>query len=181
MRKPERASTPIWASAVEIDSSDSVRSPVRSTLALVAGVLALCGCGGSSTTSSTASPQQADNAQRDVGYLKAMNQIMLPFTKPPASLTDYAGAARRLNKAVTQLKSLRPPAPFAPSQARLVAALREQAALSPRMARAHAAHDSLTLNKLETQLLDAEQVIRAAAQEEAAVYNRCRAGSFRTC
>jgi hypothetical protein len=74
----------------------------------VAGLLVLSGCGGSSTTSSV-SPEQSDNAQRDVGYVRAINQIMGPFSKPPASMSDYAGATLRLRTAIRQLGALMPP------------------------------------------------------------------------
>jgi hypothetical protein len=59
---------------------------MRSRVALVASLFALCGCGSSSTTSSgpKLSPQQSDNVQRDIGYIHALDQIMAPFNKPPS-------------------------------------------------------------------------------------------------
>lgn len=63
-------------------------------------LVGLAGCGSSTTTSSTASPQQTDNQQRDIGYVRAVNQIMAPFSKPPPSMTDYLGATRRLKTAM---------------------------------------------------------------------------------
>jgi hypothetical protein len=154
----------------------------KATAALVTAAVALGGCGSSSTPSTTnPTPQQYDNSQRDVGYMRAINQIMAPFSKTPASQTDYAGAARKLRTAIRQLESLTPPSPFAPSQEHLVAGLRSQAALAPRFERAAAAHDSVALSNLETQLLSAEQLIRAATQEMVSVANVCRAGSFRSC
>jgi hypothetical protein len=144
-------------------------------------VVALSGCGSSGGSSSTASPQQSDNLQRDGGYVRAINQIMAPFSKPPASETDYAGGARKLHVAISQLGGLTPPPQFAPSQTHLVAGLRAQAALAPRFERASAAHDSVRLSNLESQLLSAERVIRTATHEMVSAYNQCRGGSFRTC
>jgi hypothetical protein len=144
-------------------------------------VVAGCGRSGGSTSSASAPPQQLDNSQRDVGYVRAVQQIMAPFTKPPASQTDYAGAARKLHIAITQLGKLTPPPPFATSQARLVAGLRAQAALAPRFAGASAAHDSVTLSNLEARLLKAEQKIRASTQQMVNTYDQCRAGGFQTC
>jgi hypothetical protein len=143
--------------------------------------LALTGCGGSSTTSSSASPQQTDHAQADVGYVRALNQIMAPFSKPPASLTDYAGATRKLQTAIRQLGSLTPPAAFAASQKHLVAGLQKQAALGPRMGRAAAAHNAIALNNLEGKVVAAEHTIRVATREMVDAYNQCRAGNFKTC
>jgi hypothetical protein len=106
---------------------------------------------------------------------------MAPFSKPPASLTDYAGAERKLRHSVAQLDSLVPPAPFAPSQAHLVVGLRAQVALAPQLARAQAAHDAVALSNLEAQTLRAETEIRAATQEMVDAYNGCQSGGFKTC
>ena len=141
----------------------------------------LAGCGGTTSLSSTLSPQQSDNQQRDVGYVRAINQIMAPFSKPPASLTDYAGATHKLRVAIDQLGTLKPPAQFAPSQAHLVAGLRAQAAIGPQFARAQARHDTIAASNLEAQTLTAESAIRAATQEMVNVYNACLASQFRTC
>jgi hypothetical protein len=149
---------------------------------LASALIALSGCGSTSgSSSSQPSPQQSDNVQRDVGYLRALNQITLPFSKPPANLTDYASAERELRKAISQLGTLVAPPPFAPSQAHLVAALRTQAALAPRMARATAAHNSVALNNLEAQVLTAETGVRAATKEVVDEYNGCRTTKFRAC
>ena len=156
---------------------------MKTALAFLASVtIALSGCGSSgSSKTSQPSPQQSDNAQRDVGYLRALNQIMAPFTKPPASLTDYASAERVVRKAIADLGLLVAPTPFAPSQAQLVAALRAQAALAPRMAHAAAARDAAALNNLEARMLTAETGVRAATREAVDAYNRCRATKFRSC
>ena len=116
-----------------------------------------------------------------VGYVRALNQIMAPFSKPPASLTDYACAARKLRSAISQLGTLTPPPQFAASPAHLVAGLRAQAALAPRFARASTAHDSVALSNLEARLLGAEGTIRTANRELVTVYNECRSASLRTC
>jgi hypothetical protein len=143
--------------------------------------IALAGCGSSSSSTSTPSPQQLDNQQRDIGYVRAINQIMAPFSKPPANLTDYAAAERKLRQAVTQLGALKPPAPFAPSQVHLVAGLSAQAALAPQMAHATAVHDAVTLSNLEVQTVTAETEIRAATQGMVTAYNGCQSAGFRTC
>jgi hypothetical protein len=87
---------------------------------------------------------------------------MAPFSRPPASMTDYAGATRKLQTAIRKLGSLIPPAVFAPSQAHLVPGLRKQAALGPRMARAYAAQNSVALNNLLAQTLTAEHSLLGA-------------------
>jgi hypothetical protein len=159
-----------------------VRAQLVAVVVVALGVVvAGCGSSGGSTSSASASPQQLDNSQRDEGYVRAVQQIMAPFTKPPASQTDYAGAARKLRIVINQLGKLTPPHQFATSQARLVTGLRTQAALAPRFARASATHDSVTLSNLEARLLAAEQKIRAATQEMVNAYNHCRAGRFQTC
>ncbi len=145
-------------------------------------LVALAGCAGSSTTSgSSLSPQQSDNQQADVGYVRAINQIMAPFSKPPASMTDYAGATRKLLTAIAQLQALTPPSVFAKSQSDLMTGVRAQAALGPRMARASAAHNAVALSNLEQQTLTAEQTIRVATREMVDAYNGCLAGKFKTC
>jgi len=71
-----------------------------------ASIVILSGCGssgGPGGSDVSAAPQQVDNAQRDVGYLRAVNEIMTPFSKPPTNMTDYASGARKLHVAILKL------------------------------------------------------------------------------
>ena len=150
---------------------------------IVICTVALAGCGSTGGTTNTAklTPQQSDNAQRDVGYVRAVNQVMAPFNKPPPNLTDYVAAGRELDTAIRGLGSLSAPPPFAFSQAHLVAALRAQSALVPRIARAARTHDLVAENNIEAQNLRAEADVRISTQEIVQAYNRCRSANFRAC
>ncbi|MGZ4183352.1 MAG: hypothetical protein ACXVUL_22040 [Solirubrobacteraceae bacterium] len=90
---------------------------------LVTVLLLSAGCGSSATSSSgpKVSPEQYDNSQRDVAYVRAIDQIMRPFSKPPENPTDYLGATRRLRTAIGKLESLVSPPVFAASQRHLMA------------------------------------------------------------
>jgi hypothetical protein len=144
------------------------------------GLVALAGCG-STTSSSSVSPQTSDNQQRDVGYVRAINQIMAPFSKPPASETDYLGALRKLQAALGQLGTLTPPPSFAKSQADLMTGLRAQAKIAPQFEHAYITHNAVAASNLEQKTLAAEQKIRAATTEMVAAYNRCQTGGFKSC
>jgi hypothetical protein len=115
----------------------------------------------------------SNNAQRDAGYVRAIKQIIAPFKKPSWSTTEIAMAIITLDKLV-------PPPQFAASQTRLVAGLRAQAALDPRIARANARHDAVALTDLESQLQSTENTISSAAQEIVDTYNHCESDGFRT-
>jgi hypothetical protein len=142
--------------------------------------LGLAGCG-STTPASSTSPQQHGNAQRDAGYLRAVNQILAPFNKPPANPTDYATASRELQTASGRLEKLSPPAPFATSHARLLAAIQAQAALIPRLERATQAKDRIALSNLEAENLQSEAGVRGATNQIVGAYERCRRAKFANC
>jgi hypothetical protein len=144
------------------------------------GLLALAACG-SSTTSSSTSPQASDNQQRDVGYVRAINQIMAPFSKPPASETDYEGARRKLLLALHGLHALSPPPMFAKSQNDLQAGLAAQAGLARKFEQAYKTHNAVAASNLEQKTLIAEQTIRLATREMVNAYKGCSAGGFKMC
>jgi len=144
------------------------------------GLVAVAACG-SSATSSSISPQASDNEQGDVGYVRAINQIMAPFSKAPASETDYEGARRKLLSALHQLHGLSPPPVFAKSQRNLEAGLAAQAAVAPKFEQAYKAHNAVAASNLEQKTLTAEQTIRVATREMVNAYNGCLAGHFKTC
>lgn len=146
----------------------------------VVGLVAVAACGSSATTSSV-SPQGSDNEQGDVGYVRAINQIMAPFSKPPASETDYEGARRKLLSALNDLHGLSPPPVFAKSQTDLEAGLAAQAAIAPKFEQAYKAHNAVAASNLEQKTLTAEQTIRVATREMVNAYNGCLAGHFKTC
>jgi hypothetical protein len=153
------------------------------SLALLGGcVLALAACGSSGTTTAAKpTPQQYDHSQRDGAYVRALNQVMLPFTKPPASFTDYPAAERRLDTAIRGLGSLTVPSPFAASQAHLVMSLRAQVALLPGFEHAARTRNRVAANNLEAKLLRAEDGVRAATQEMVQAYNQCQRARFKRC
>lgn len=130
---------------------------------------------------STVSSRQMDNEQRDAGYVRAISQVMAPFTRPPANPTDYAAGTRRLQYAIARLARLTPPPAFVKSQNSLMAGLRNQAALGQRLARASAAHDAVALSNLEQKTVAAEQVVRLATREMVNAYNSCLAGGWKNC
>jgi hypothetical protein len=144
------------------------------------GLVALAACG-SSTTSSSISPQASDNQQRDVGYVRAVNQIMAPFSKPPASETDYEGARRRLLLALHELRALSPPPVFTKSQMDLQAGLAAQAAIAPKFEQAYKTHNAVAASNLEQKTVAAEQTIRLATREMVNAYDGCSAGGFKRC
>jgi hypothetical protein len=122
--------------------------------------------------------QPSPNQQRDLGYVAAINQILKPFTNPPRSTTNYAGARQELQAAISQLDALNPPSQFENSQAELVRALRQQAALALRLEQGHASRDTTQLSNLQRQT---GQIIRRARREIAGAYDSCQTGQLKAC
>jgi hypothetical protein len=157
---------------------------IAGSFALMAAcALAMAGCGGttSSTSSSSVSTTQFANSQRDVGYLRAVNQSTAAFNKPPANPTDYQTGIRELQAAIHSLNSLSVPPAFATAQGHLIAALSAIERLGSRFERAARAHDSITLNNLEAQNIRDQTAMDAALREMVGVYNKCRRSKFTAC
>jgi hypothetical protein len=145
--------------------------------------VAVAGCGGSSssTGSSSVSATQFANSQRDVGFLRAVNQSTAAFNKPPKNPTDYQTGLRELQAATHDLNSLSVPRVFATAQAHLIAALGALEGLVPHFERAARAHNDIALNNLEAQNVRDQSTMNAAFREMASVYDRCRASKFAAC
>lgn len=145
--------------------------------------VASCGGGGSggTTSSSSISPTQYANSQRDVGYLRAVNQITAAFNKAPANPTDYETGRRELQAAIHGLSSLSVPPAFAAAHTHLLATLRAIEALTPRFERAARAHDRLAQNNLEAQNIRDQTAMNASFRDMAKTYDKCRTSKFAAC
>lgn len=151
---------------------------------IVACMSAVAGCGGSGgsgTSSSSVSPAQYANSQRDVGYLRAVDQGTAAFNKPPKNPTDYQTGIRELQAATRNINSLSVPPAFKTAQARHIAALTAAEGLGPRFERAFRAHDEVALNNLEARNVRDQSAMNAAFREMLSVYNKCRAAKFAAC
>lgn len=157
---------------------------IASKVVLVAACVGtVAGCGGSSspTSSSSVSATQFGDSQRDVGYLRAVNQSTSAFNKPPKDPTDYKTGVRELQAAIGDLKSLSVPPAFRTAHAHLIAALTATEGLAPRFERAARAHNEIALNNLEAQNVHDQTAMNMAFREMASVYDRCRASKFAAC
>jgi hypothetical protein len=145
-------------------------------------VVASCGGGGGggATSSSSISPTQYANSQRDVGYLRAVNQITAAFNKAPANPTDETGR-RELRAAIHGLNSLSVPPVFVAAQAHLISALRADEALAPRFERAARAGDRVAQNNLEAQNIRDQTAMNNSLREMAKTYDKCRTSKFAAC
>ena len=146
-------------------------------------VVASCGGGGGggATSSSSISPTQYANSQRDVGYLRAVNQITAAFNKAPANPTDYETARRELRAAIHGLNSLSVPPVFVAAQAHLISAFRADEALAPRFERAARAGDRVAQNNLEAQNIRDQTAMNNSLREMAKTYDKCRTSKFAAC
>jgi hypothetical protein len=142
-------------------------------------VVASCGGGGGggATSSSSISPTQYANSQRDVGYLRAVNQITAAFNKAPANPTDYETARRELRAAIHGLNSLSVPPVFVAAQAHLISAFRADEALAPRFERAA----RVAQNNLEAQNIRDQTAMNNSLREMAKTYDKCRTSKFAAC
>ena len=150
---------------------------------IVACTSAVAGCGGSGggTSSSSVSPTQFSNSQRDGAYLRAVDQSTAAFKKPPKNPTDYQTGLRELQAAIRDLNSLSVPPAFKKAQARVVAALTHFEGLGPRLERAFRADNKVALNNLEAQNVRDQSAMNAAFHEMASVYDKCSASKFAAC
>jgi hypothetical protein len=144
-------------------------------------VVASCGGVGGTTSSSSISPTQYANSQRDVGYLRAVNQATIALNKAPANPTDYKTGDRELRAAIRALGSLSVPKPFVAAQAHLVSALRAIDALGPSFERAARTGDRVAQNNLEAKNIRGQTAMNDSLREMVSTYKTCRASKFTSC
>ena len=127
------------------------------------------------------SATQYANSQRDVGYLRAVDQSTAAFNKPPKNPTDYQTGLRELQAAIRNLNTLSVPPAFTKAQAHLIAALSAVEGLGSRFERATRAHNKIALNNLEAKNVRDQSAMNAAFREMASVYDKCRVSKFAAC
>lgn len=136
------------------------------------------------------SPNSAphDNARRDQAYATALNEIMLPFTRPApktnswnAASRQFRGAALKLRTALGELHALVPSATFARSQSDLVSALSAQAKVAAQLQSAADAHNAVSIRKLERLNVSIENRVRVATNEMVVAYDNCASNHFTSC
>jgi hypothetical protein len=142
-------------------------------MVILAAVLALAGCGLSTTTSTTLPPRQYENAQHILGYAKAMREAMTPFTHPFAEPTNYVATGHELQTASSRLAALTPPSPFTTSHEHILHGLQGQLALNGKLEQAARSHDSVAISNLLAKLQPYAETIRAGEAESDEVLRRC--------
>jgi hypothetical protein len=157
-------------------------SDLARLLSIVGCAMLLASCGGSGTSgSSSISASQYANSQRDVGYLRAVNQVTAVFNKAPTNPTDYEKGRRELQAAIHGLNSLSVPPAFVAAHAHLLAALRATEALVPRFERAARASDRVAQNNLEAQNIRDQTAMNTSFRQMATTYDKCKVSKFTAC
>jgi hypothetical protein len=153
---------------------------------VVLAVLAISGCGGSSSGSASStprqklSPQQYANAQLVNPYVTGVNRVLLPFRQAQARRTDIGHAEGLLRAAIAQIKRLTPPTGFTKSNQDLLVALEAQLALAPQIDAAQRSKDSVALNNAQASASKAAYQTQVAIAAGSAEFARCMANKA-TC
>jgi hypothetical protein len=142
-------------------------------MVILAVVLVLAGCGATTTTRTTLPPGQYENAQRILGYAKAMREAMAPSTHPPAEPTNYVASGRELQTGSSRVSALTPPPPFTTSHEHILHGLLGQLAINGKLEQAARAHNTVAISNDVAGLQPFAEKIRAGLAESNEVLERC--------
>jgi hypothetical protein len=116
----------------------------------------------SGPTGTNLSPPQSGAAQQARAYIAEVGAALQPLRIPPTSPTGFAGARAILNKVISQLQALAPPAGARAGHRALIAAMERQRDLSFAFERTARAHNSVATRKLEGEIIRAQTAMNAA-------------------
>lgn len=150
---------------------------IRAALFAAVSVIAVSGCGGSSSPSTTdaaitaTTPAEHAAQQQAYAYFEAVKRINEPFSRPPAKLNDFAAATRMLNRAIAQFRALTPPSPLQAAQRRLIHGLQAEVAAGVRLRRAGG--DPLARNNAEAANVKGQSETNGALHEITSYVRTC--------
>ena len=102
------------------------------------------------------------SVQQASAYIAAVGAALAPLRTPPTSQPSFADARATLNKVISQLQALTPPAGARDGHRALIAALQRQRDLSFAFERTARAHNSVATTKLEREIIQAQTAMNAA-------------------
>ena len=129
--------------------------------------------GEGSKTRTALPPVQYENAQRILGYAKAVGETMAPFTHPFAEPTNYPAASREIRTAISRLSALTPPPQLRARHVHILHGLRGQLSTNRKLEAAGRSHDTVAISNLVAQLQPDAETIRAGIAESNQVLARC--------